>query len=88
MHQNVSCQQWGETVTLDQHQARFTANLIDQNYLINWLVDGLPAAEMKIDVNDGETFSSVGFELGQVEVPLNRPGAGENPTKRLVSITT
>lgn len=85
MHQNLSCQQWGETVTLDADQAKFTADLIDQNYLINWLVDGLPAAEMKIDVADGETFSSVGFELGQVDVPLNRPGAGEDPTKRLVS---
>jgi len=88
MHQNVSCAQWGATVSLNEHQLDFTQGLISQNYLINWLVDGLPAAEMKVDTTDGETFSSVGFELGQVDVPLNRPGQGEDPTRRLVSNTT
>ncbi len=85
MHQNVSCQQWGDTVALSKEQVDFTSELIDQSYLINWLVDGLPAAEMKVDVNDGEVFNSVGFELGKVHIPLNRPGAGEDPTKRMVS---
>jgi transmembrane 9 superfamily protein 2/4 len=85
MHQNVSCQQWGDTVTLTKDQIEFTSDLIDQSYLINWLVDGLPAAEMKVDVNDGQVFNSVGFELGQVEIPLNRPSGAEDPAKRLVS---
>ena len=36
----------------------------------NWLVDGLPAAEMKQDEATKELFYSAGFSLGQI---LSKP---------------
>ena len=31
---------------------------------MNWLVDGLPVAEMFRDIATGEIYYSIGFELG------------------------
>jgi len=48
-------------------EARFIDDRIREDYAINWLVDGLPAAEMKIDVRTKELFFDMGFNLGDNE---------------------
>lgn len=48
-------------------EARFINDRIREDYAINWLVDGLPAAEMKVDVRTKELFFDMGFNLGDNE---------------------
>lgn len=38
-----------------------------QNYNLNWLIDGLPAGQLKEETNTGERFESPGFPLGGVD---------------------
>jgi transmembrane 9 superfamily member 2/4 len=40
---------------------------IMKGYSLNWLIDGLPAARIRIDPQSGERFYSVGFELGSLD---------------------
>lgn len=44
--------------------ALFINERIRENYAVNWLVDGLPAAESKEDANTNEIFYDIGFDLG------------------------
>ena len=44
--------------------AKFINDRIREDYALNWLVDGLPAAEMKLDVKSGDMFYDMGFNLG------------------------
>ena len=48
-------------------EAKFINDRIREDYALNWLVDGLPAAEMKIDTRTNETFFDMGFNLGNNE---------------------
>ncbi|CAG8605200.1 2773_t:CDS:10, partial [Paraglomus occultum] len=53
-----------DVVTIPPADAKFINARIRENYVINWLIDGLPAATNLID---GKKFySGVGFGLGQV----------------------
>lgn len=45
-------------------QAKFINDRIREDYALNWLVDGLPAAEMKVDVRTEDLFFDMGFNLG------------------------
>jgi transmembrane 9 superfamily member 2/4 len=45
-------------------EAKFINDRIREDYAINWLIDGLPAAEMKIDTRNRELFFDMGFNLG------------------------
>lgn len=47
--------------------AKFINDRIREDYALNWLVDGLPAAEMKEDKRTGELFFDIGFNLGNDE---------------------
>ena len=47
--------------------AKFINDRIREDYAINWLVDGLPAAEMKEDKRTKEVFFDMGFNLGNDE---------------------
>ncbi|KAI8993096.1 Nonaspanin [Trametes punicea] len=47
--------------------AKFINDRIREDYAINWLVDGLPAAEMKMDQRTKELFFDMGFNLGDDE---------------------
>lgn len=47
--------------------AKFINDRIREDYALNWLVDGLPAAEMKMDNKTGELFFDMGFNLGDDE---------------------
>jgi transmembrane 9 superfamily protein 2/4 len=48
-------------------EAKFINDRIREDYALNWLVDGLPAAEMKIDLRTNDTFFDMGFNLGNNE---------------------
>lgn len=48
-------------------EAKFINDRIHEDYAINWLIDGLPAAEMKVDTRDHELFFDMGFNLGDDE---------------------
>ena len=51
--------------TIPAEDAKFVNDRIREDYALNWLVDGLPAAEMKIDVKSGDMFYDMGFNLGR-----------------------
>jgi transmembrane 9 superfamily protein 2/4 len=46
---------------------QFINEKITESYSMNWLIDGLPAARIRIDPQSGERFYSVGFELGSLD---------------------
>jgi transmembrane 9 superfamily protein 2/4 len=48
-------------------EAKFINDRIREDYAVNWLIDGLPAAEMKVDVRSKELFFDMGFNLGDNE---------------------
>ncbi|KAF8906510.1 hypothetical protein CPB84DRAFT_1959938 [Gymnopilus junonius] len=48
-------------------EAKFINDRIREDYAINWLIDGLPAAEMKIESKTKELFFDMGFNLGNNE---------------------
>ncbi|RXW24988.1 hypothetical protein EST38_g874 [Candolleomyces aberdarensis] len=53
-------------------EAKFINDRIREDYALNWLIDGLPAAEMKVDLRNNDTFYDMGFNLG------NNKGAHQN----------
>ncbi|KAI0342185.1 endosomal P24A protein [Trametopsis cervina] len=55
------------TETVPAQDAKFINERIREDYAINWLIDGLPAAEMKNDTKTGEIFFDMGFNLGNDE---------------------
>ncbi|KAI0355555.1 Nonaspanin [Trametes cingulata] len=50
--------------TVPPEDAKFINDRIREDYAINWLVDGLPAAETKVDRRTGDVFFDMGFNLG------------------------
>lgn len=63
MLENVTCRHLCES-SVPAEDAKFINDRIREDYALNWLVDGLPAAEMKKDEKTDEIFYSIGFELG------------------------
>ncbi|TDL24197.1 Nonaspanin [Rickenella mellea] len=53
--------------TVPAEDGKFINERIREDYALNWLVDGLPAAEMKKDVKSGDIFFDMGFNLGNDE---------------------
>ncbi|KAH9059126.1 Nonaspanin TM9SF [Lactarius vividus] len=53
--------------TVPPEDAKFINHRIREDYALNWLVDGLPAAEEMIEVKSGELFFNMGFRLGRNE---------------------
>lgn len=66
MAQNETCKAICESKNFDERSASFVSVRIEQAYNVNFLVDGLPAAELKEDLITHERFSSPGFPLGRV----------------------
>jgi len=68
LENNLTCQTLcRQTVPADD--AKFINDRIKEDYALNWLVDGLPAAEMKVDLKTGDTFYDMGFNLGNDDEP-------------------
>lgn len=64
MLENVTCKSLCKAV-VPADDARFINQLIKDDYGNNWMIDGLPAAEMKRDLQTGEVFYDIGgFALG------------------------
>jgi transmembrane 9 superfamily protein 2/4 len=62
-----SCKAVCEPVSFDGEDGAFVNQRILQNYNLNWLIDGLPAGQMKEETNTGVQFESPGFPLGSVD---------------------
>lgn len=71
MLQNTTCQLLCES-TVPAADAKFLNERIKEDYAMNWLVDGLPVAEMLRDIATGEIYYSIGFELGS-DVEAGKP---------------
>ena len=67
MIQNETCKAVCDAVTFAPREAKFVNRRIFQNYNLNWLIDGLPAAQDYRDQNTGTEFYQPGFALGMVE---------------------
>lgn len=52
------------TTNIPSEDAKFVNDRIREDYALNWLIDGLPAAEMKKDLKTGDIFFDMGFNLG------------------------
>ncbi|KAF8520357.1 endosomal P24A protein [Hysterangium stoloniferum] len=63
MLQNSSCELLCNT-TVPPEDGKFINDRIREDYEVNWLVDGLPAAEMKEDSKTKQVFYDMGFVLG------------------------
>ncbi|KAJ2715894.1 Transmembrane 9 super member 2, partial [Coemansia spiralis] len=63
MLQNSACQVLCQQ-TIPGKDAAFINDKIMKGYNFNWLIDGLPAATIKIDDRTQQQFYSVGFRLG------------------------
>ena len=61
MLQNVTTCQTICTKKIPKEDAAFINGRIVDDYAINWLVDGLPAAEQKKDIRSGDTFYDNGM---------------------------
>lgn len=61
---NETCKAVCEEVSFDARSAKFTNRRAMQGYNINWLVDGLPAAQRNVETVTQSEFYSPGFALG------------------------
>lgn len=66
LERNTTCQTLCRQ-TVPPEDAKFINDRIKEDYALNWLIDGLPAAEMKLDVKTGDVFYDMGFNLGNDE---------------------
>ncbi|KAI8799276.1 hypothetical protein BJ742DRAFT_846841 [Cladochytrium replicatum] len=54
------------TAKIPGADAKFINQAIREEYSINWVVDGLPAAKMSLDKTTEKKFYAIGFELGKL----------------------
>lgn len=66
MAKNETCKVLCEEKKFDQGSTKFVNRRIERNYNLNWIVDGLPAAQLNQDPQTGELFSMPGFPLGRI----------------------
>ncbi|EEH50274.1 uncharacterized protein PADG_06353 [Paracoccidioides brasiliensis Pb18] len=67
MAKNETCKPLCSDVVFDPRSSKFVNQLIWQQYNINWLIDGLPAAQINIDQQTETEFYSPGFLLGSLD---------------------
>lgn len=65
--QDEECKAICGEVKFDARSAKFVNRRISQGYNINWLVDGLPGAQLNMDENTQTQFYSPGFALGDLD---------------------
>ncbi|GAA6018174.1 hypothetical protein JCM10207_002857 [Rhodosporidiobolus poonsookiae] len=75
MARNVSCQQLC-TTSLSQSQSAFLHELADSSYAHNWLVDGLPVAQL-VQTAAGDVFYEPGFPVGRAGIVAANEGEGK-----------
>ncbi|PWN53773.1 hypothetical protein IE53DRAFT_383711 [Violaceomyces palustris] len=52
--------------TIGPAYASFINARIEEEYAVNWMVDGLPVAELQVEEKTHEKFNSIGFALGKL----------------------
>ncbi|KAK0317692.1 Transmembrane 9 super member 2 [Friedmanniomyces endolithicus] len=62
----TGCRAVCDEVEFEPRDAKFVNRRIWQNYNLNWLIDGLPAAQKYLDPNTNTEFYQPGFALGKV----------------------
>ncbi|EME42358.1 hypothetical protein DOTSEDRAFT_73247 [Dothistroma septosporum NZE10] len=67
MAKNETCKAVCNEVEFEPRGAKFVNRRIWQNYIMNWLVDGLPAAQAYLDPTSNTEYYQPGFLLGKVE---------------------
>ncbi|KAF9528449.1 Nonaspanin [Crepidotus variabilis] len=78
LQENGTCRTLCQVDEVTGEEAKFINDRIREDYAINWLVDGLPAAEMKLDVRTKELFFDMGFNLGNNEGKMQNVPALNN----------
>ncbi|KAF2495095.1 hypothetical protein BU16DRAFT_379645 [Lophium mytilinum] len=68
MGKNESCKAICKEAIFSPRDAVFVNSRIYQGYDLNWLIDGLPAAQLLKDPDSDKEFYSPGFALGSVSV--------------------
>ncbi|CAO3660956.1 unnamed protein product [Umbelopsis vinacea] len=71
MMEDVDCKLLCTTDAIPKEDAEFITERVKENYAINWLIDGLPAARKRKDERaegDDKEFYGIGFELGYAEM--------------------
>lgn len=66
MAKNETCKPLCDEVKFDSRSGVFVNRRIWQGYNINWLIDGLPAAQLNLDPMTQTEFYSPGFLLGSL----------------------
>ena len=67
MAQNETCKSLCGEQVFDDKAAEFVNRRISQAFNMNWLIDGLPAAQLNEDPLTKERFYSPGFNLGGID---------------------
>ena len=78
LNNDKMCQTLCIQTNVTGEEAKFVNDRIREDYALNWLVDGLPAAEMKVDVRNQEVFYDIGFSLGNKGAGSQDPPALNN----------
>ncbi|KAJ7045553.1 hypothetical protein C8F04DRAFT_1206422 [Mycena alexandri] len=78
LESNGTCQTLCTQHGVTAEDAKFINDRIREDYALNWLIDGLPAAEMKLDTRNGDLFFDMGFNLGNDDGPFNELPALNN----------
>ncbi|KAJ7084421.1 hypothetical protein B0H15DRAFT_396482 [Mycena belliarum] len=71
LEKNGTCQTLCVKRGVTPEDAKFINDRIREDYALNWLIDGLPAAEMKLDTRNGDLFFDMGFNLGNDDGPYH-----------------
>ncbi|KAF9268906.1 Nonaspanin [Marasmius fiardii PR-910] len=77
LENNGTCQTLCTTY-IPPEDSKFINDRIIEDYALNWLIDGLPAAEMKVDTRNDDMFFDMGFNLGNDEEPFHDTPALNN----------
>ncbi|KAL5363103.1 hypothetical protein BJX96DRAFT_155167 [Aspergillus floccosus] len=67
MGKNETCKAVCNEVKFDARSAKFTNRRIAQGYNVNWLVDGLPGAQLDVESVTKTEFYNPGFSLGSLD---------------------
>jgi transmembrane 9 superfamily protein 2/4 len=78
LENNGTCQTLCTVRNVPGEDAKFINDRIREDYALNWLIDGLPAAEVKVDLRTGDLFFDKGFNLGNDDKPFTEQPALNN----------
>ncbi|KAL0575741.1 Transmembrane 9 superfamily member 2 [Marasmius crinis-equi] len=78
LEDNSTCKTLCTVRDVPSEDFKFINDRIIEDYALNWLIDGLPAAEMKLDTRNGDMFFDMGFNLGNDDEPFHEEPALNN----------